>query len=71
MDHKVQFNRDDHPFFYHKQEGVPVVLLISLAFIGFWVVLLLWKGRSSLRLENILYVSAIAIGYIMVEVTLV
>ena len=62
-------NRDDMPFFYSKAVGLSPKLLML---IGFVLILALWMARMS-RLPKGLFVyfSAIAIGFMMVEVTLI
>jgi hypothetical protein len=65
----VKANRDDAPFFYHKTSQVPVYLVIALLLVILMGITMTRKGQLSTG--RALYFSGLAIGFMLIEVTLV
>jgi hypothetical protein len=65
----VAANRDDQPFFYHKMKGIPQTLIIALLITAVFALFL--AKHPALSLGQNLYFSGVAIGFMLIEVTLV
>ncbi|WP_410514341.1 spermine synthase [Paenibacillus sp. BR2-3] len=65
----VAANRDDMPFFYHKTNRIPWSLMIAL-FITLIISIFMIR-RSQLSSGHAIYFSGLAIGFMLIEVTLV
>lgn len=68
-DINLQANRDDMPFFYFKKNEIPATLKYS--FLGMLVMSVLMMWRSHLAASQCVYFSGIAIGFMLIEITLV
>ena len=67
----VAANRDDMPFFYHKENGVPLPLVIGLVVtmaISFGMAM--WN-RSLVPMRRAVYFSGVALGFMLIEVSFV
>ncbi len=65
----VTANRDNMPFFYHKTNRIPWSLLIALLIT--LIISFVMTRRSQLTSGHAIYFSGLAIGFMLIEVTLV
>lgn len=65
----LKANRDDMPFFYHKTEGIPYTLTLSLLIT--MIIALFILSRNVFFSGQAVYFSGVAVGFMLIEITFI